>query len=333
MFKELLNRNRSQSVDRDRFEWLYLNNPHGLAKAWLAIDDRRDEAVAFTVVLPRIVKIDGQEKTVWNCGDFSVDKKYRTLGVAIKLRCKAKDAVEAGEALALYAHPNDRMKIVHQKVGHLQLGIMQRYVKVLRTNKFLNKKIPNRSTATVISFMANMLLALQDICRRPARKYRFEIKGNEQFGSDFDVLFVKASQSYRIIGDRSAKYLNWRYTQNPLYQSERLEIHDSHGLAGYVIFLVQDGIAVFKDILYMSSEGIGVALVQKWTKLMRQRGCSSISATFLNSNPVVTLFQKNGFRLRPGDSSVFGYAGNDLLLSQKWTNGVNWYMTVGDRDV
>ena len=71
----LLNRNREHKVGKDRFKWLYLDNPQGLAKVWIVQDEATRKLVAFTSVLPRLVKVSGKNVLCWNCCDFSVDKK------------------------------------------------------------------------------------------------------------------------------------------------------------------------------------------------------------------------------------------------------------------
>jgi len=95
----ILERNRNR-VDIDyikRYDWIYLNNPYGRAKAWIIFDDKSNRPVGFTGVFPRPVYVEGEKYLAWNCGDFSIDKKYRTLGVALKLRRAAKLDVDNGE--------------------------------------------------------------------------------------------------------------------------------------------------------------------------------------------------------------------------------------------
>jgi len=77
-----------------------------------------------------MVRVRGNDVLCWNCGDFSVDQKYRSLGIALKLRRAAKNAVDKGTVDALYAHPNERMAVIYQRVGHTCIGQMNRFAKV-----------------------------------------------------------------------------------------------------------------------------------------------------------------------------------------------------------
>jgi hypothetical protein len=332
IFVDLLNRNRDHDVERKRFEWLYLNNPHGRARAWIVKDEKADQAVAFTCVLPRFMYIDGEKTLCWNCGDFSVDKKFRTLGIALKLRRKAKDSVDSGEIAAFYAHPNDRMKVIHQKVGHYELGTMQRYVKLLRVDRHLEKKVNNRLVTGFFSAVINLGLKVRYF-RYPKGNFDVRFEGHQKFDSEYDGLFQDVMRKFGVIGDRSALYLNWRYYQNPLYKTERVVLRKDGRLCGYVIFYIENGIAIFKDILCVNHDEALQTLLNAWIEMLRKRKIYSISAIIMDSNPVLFCFKKAGFVTRPETSSVFAYAQQKNPIAEKWLNKDQWYMTVGDRDV
>jgi len=333
LFLNMLNRNRTVRVEQNRFEWLYLDNPQGKARAWIVVDEKTDTAVAFTSVLPRMVKVDGKEILCWNCCDFSVDKKFRTLGVAVKLRRMAKEGVDNGEIEALYAHPNDRMKLIHDRVGHPCIGKMNRYVKVLRGDRYLKKVARSRLLLSLANPIVNFFLKVKDLSVTIDKHYTSETLVDKPYDSEYDRLFEQASEAYKIIGDRRSAYLNWRYIRNPLYRTERIIIRDNGKLAGYVIFYIEDGIAVLKDILCTADDKAMSTLMGSWIKLLRRRGVDSISIGIMDKNPLISKLKKIGFRQRTDGSSVYAYAGEDTDIGSLWTNGSNWYMTVGDRDV
>jgi len=333
-FTALLNRNRAKAVKDERFEWLYLDNPSGHAKAWFVVDEKSGDKVAFTCVLPRMVKVDGKAVLAWNCGDFSVDKKFRTLGVAMKLRRKAKEAVDSDLVPAFYAHPNDRMKAVHESVGHVCIGKMNRYVKLLRADRQIKKRIKNEALQRIAQILGNTVLWLDDLrIQNHDREHTIACVKNEVFGPEYDALFETVSKNYRVIGDRSASYLNWRYHRNPLYKTDRFEIRKKGILKGYILYYIQDGVTTFKDLLCVQETNTQRCLLEKWIAFLRQEKVISISANLMNKNPMLPLFKSLGFKQRPDESSVFAYAKKGTTIQKVWLNGKNWYMTVGDRDV
>jgi len=333
LFVAILNRNRRIKVGRNRFEWLYLNNPQGKARAWFVQDETTGDTVAFTSVLPRLIKVEGRDLVCWNCCDFSVDRRYRALGVALKLRRKAKECVDNGEIPALFAHPNDRMKVIHEKVGHYRIGQMERFAKILRANQQVEKIVKNKFLARLLTPGANLFLRVTDKAFKINKRYDVRWIENEDYGEEYDRLFRAVSNWHRIIGDRGASYLNWRYGQNPLYSTDRIVIRDNGNLVGYIIFYVKNGVAVFKDILCIPDENILNTLLGQWVKMLRERRTYSISAIFMDKNPMVRSLQYVGFRRRPEVSSVYAYAQGNDAIQPVWLNGTNWYMTVGDRDV
>jgi len=334
IFLDILNRNRENKVALERFQWLYLDNPQGKARAWLVIDEKSAEAVAFTSVLPRLVKVDGRDTLCWNCCDFSVDKRFRTLGVAVKLRRKAKEGVDNRDIRALYAHPNDKMKVIHERVGHPCLGKMERYVKILKSKFQLQKIIRNSLLLSIISPVVDIGLRALDMALRCDSRFSFElIDGIAPYDVEYDKLFNDASKAYRIVGDRSADYLNWRYGRNPLYCTDKLIVRENGILKGYIVYYIENNIAVFKDILCLPDKKIAESILAYWIKSMRKKGVHSISTVLMEHNPFIKSFLHVGFKLRPDESSVYVYARKDDDIEPVWTKGSNWYMTVGDRDV
>ena len=82
----LLNATRRDPIDESRFDWMYRSNPDGPAVLWSVRETGSADLAGFTVALPRRMIVDGELRSAWNCADFSMDPRYRTLGPAIKLR-------------------------------------------------------------------------------------------------------------------------------------------------------------------------------------------------------------------------------------------------------
>ncbi|RPI83368.1 MAG: hypothetical protein EHM42_08485, partial [Planctomycetaceae bacterium] len=118
--RELLVRTRTYDISLDRLRWMYLANPDGPAVLWTVRQE--GELQGFTACLPRRMRVNGQPLRAWIGADFSMDPRQRTLGPAALLRRQARLGIEAGRADFLYAHPNERMALVHRRVGHQALG-------------------------------------------------------------------------------------------------------------------------------------------------------------------------------------------------------------------
>lgn len=328
----LLNETRDREFDASRLHWLYRQNPDGETILWSIREVATGEMVGFTVALPRRMAIDGELRTCWNCADFSIRKKYRTLGLAQKLRRAAKDAVDAGQVDLLYAHPNARMAVVHCRVGHRPVGRMQRYARLLRAGRYLRAKrgaAPAAALAgTVID--ASMRLAYGEARRKPA--CRLHVVEHVEFDERFDRLFAEHAGGRRIVGVRDATYLNWRYRDNPDYASHAVLAVEGGALCGYLLFAVEGGAGHIKDV-FPPDGLIAGDLVAAVLNEGRRRGLTSMSMVLLDGHPLISALARFGFRRRKESYEMFAYTSpggpwHDFLFQPE-----SWLITVGDRDV
>lgn len=329
----LLDRTRQATADRSRFDWLYRKNPDGEAVLWSIREVATGEMAGFTVALPRRVVVDGQARVCWNGADFSILPKFRTLGLAMKLRRAAKEGVDAGRVDFLYAHPNERMAVVHSKVGHTPVGRMVRYAKVLRAGPYLQTKIRSNRAAAAIGWMVNPLLRFDGRQWRHRHTWDVRSVSPARFDDRYDRLFEEGANGSRIIGVRDARYLNWRYAENPLYETHALEARDGSRLCGYLLFVVEDGVAHIKDLFPAGQRAAVRDLIVAMIRKGRKLGLQSLSVATLEGNPLDPYFAEFGFRKRPDGSQMFAYARADSPWRDVVTASRSWFLTVGDRDV
>ena len=55
---DLLSHNLSPDAGGRRFEWLYLENPHGLARAWVATEEGTRRGLGAAAAFPRRLPLD-----------------------------------------------------------------------------------------------------------------------------------------------------------------------------------------------------------------------------------------------------------------------------------
>jgi GNAT superfamily N-acetyltransferase len=291
------------------------------------------QAAGFTAALPRRMLVDGRERICWNCADFSIRPEFRTLGIAIKLRRAAKEGVDAGRVDFLYAHPNARMQLIHDKVGHQPVGTMLRYVKPLKAAEYLRRKMGGKVLPAVVGPIADAALSLSSYERRhkPITATRFV--ECPTFDLAFDRLFADAAPQRRFVGRRDATYLNWRYADNPLYRTHALLAESAGRLAGYLLFTVDDATAVVKDCFTADWAGVAGDLLAALVAHARRIGLTSVSTILLAGHPAEDALRLFGFRRREDTSQMYGYAPAGSPLAESVCNPAAWLLAVGDRDV
>ncbi|MBC8231139.1 hypothetical protein H8E77_16425 [bacterium] len=316
-----------------RYKWLYEDNPYGKAIAWIAIDDSSSEIAGFTAALPRKMSVLGKQMLCWNCADFSINKKYRTLGAAIKLRRAAKDGVDSGEMPFLYAHPNDRMLVVHQKVGHLVIGKMIRYAKPLKLNKKTGEVFGENILSKSVSAVGNPILRITSKEFFYKGKYESSTFKGIQFGEEFSDFYEKFRKQNKVSGVRSDEYLNWKYLENPLYEAQTHLIRMNDELVGYIIYSADNEVAQVREVCYLGRDNADKYLLASFLSYLRGQAVCSVSFVLLDSNPFIDTLKHFGFKLRTDvSSSVIAYTSSSSELAEIVLDGQNWFMTVGDRD-
>jgi len=72
--------------DERRYEWLYLRNPEGPARAWLAVDNTSGKTVGVSAAFPRRIVVNGESQAGWVHSDFCLSGASRSLGPDLKLQ-------------------------------------------------------------------------------------------------------------------------------------------------------------------------------------------------------------------------------------------------------
>jgi len=318
-----LNENFRMQLPLDRFRWLYLDNPDGRAVAWFAIDESSGGIVGSTAVTPRRIRLghSGQEVVAWNCGDFSISPRHRTMGAAIKLRRAARDAIDAGARPFLYAHPNDRMLPVHVRVGHSPLGRMVRHARRMRTE----------TGWRVVDVAGSIGLGLIGRELFVRRLEETELLTSD-VGPEFDDLYERASTRLGTALVRDARYVRWRFQRMPVDPHEIMVTRRGNTLTGYLAFVVQERVAHVKDWLAVDDSARD-QLFAGFIRDMSKRDVRSLSVIALETHPDLLAWRRFGLFRRPESSTAITYVPASFPGRAEISAPQAWYMTVGDRDV
>ena len=328
------NRTRENFSYEKRFKWIYQDNPDGKAIPWIIWEKESNIPVGFTAVFPRRILVNGKEELCWNCGDFSIEPKYRSLGVALQLRKEAKKEVNDGKVPFLYAHPNDRMKIIHQRAGHQQLGYMHRYALPLRLDSYFESKLNNNLLGKAVAFPLNQILSLMLALNKKGNHLDAVMLDSPEFNNQHEELFLELAQRYPIIGVRDKVYLNWKYADNPNHRYLLMNFFSNKQLIGYIIFSKSDLVFEIVECIVFPDEQVKDVLIH-FLKSIKDRfpETASVSVVTFETNPIVKVLRQLRFQQRSdATSSVITYTKAESGLGKNVYDKDNWYLSVGDRD-
>lgn len=338
MLLDILVRNREHGDNerrRLRFEWSYYQNPFGQPRAWLAIDESSSRTIGMVAAFPRKMLVKGNALQGWNGGDTSIDKDFRTLGVAIKLRRAVQAPVDRGEMALLYSHPVDRMRVVLEKIGHQTIGSFVRHGAILRAEPFVQKFLGRNPLSSVIAGVANVFPPLQWSPRFISRQWRLRRQSEKKFGSEFDDLFARVAPRYAVLNVRDAEFLHWRFVQNPLVQDFQIyRLERENTLHGYAIIAIENNAARILDYLIDGEASMLRSLLLQLIRAMRVRRVPTLAVRGLFSSPIVAEARKLGFWFQDRkDAGVAVYVAENSGFAQTLHDEKSWFMTQADRDV
>jgi Acetyltransferase (GNAT) domain len=323
---DLLQANLPQLPHAQYFDWLYRNNPEGLALTWVATDTGGRRLIGMASAFPRRTYHLGSEVPCYVLGDFCIVPEYRSLGLALTLQrtCLA-GLSEQGARFAL-DFPSDGMLAVYRRLGIQPDRTMVRYAKMLRANRKIAEHVAGSVVAYGLTVVANGILKLRDT--RSRRRTTWTIaKEDGPCGEEFTQTALEWSLTTRNCAARTADFLNWRYHQHPLWQFEVLTARGEGKLHGYLIqHPYRDD--YFIDEVMGEDEAVRRDLLLEAIAIARARGVQTLCAPWLSSHSLPELLRDYGFLPRESHPVV--------LLS--WLSGEggpagdkqDWYVSGGD---
>ncbi len=317
----------TEGSDGRRYDWLYLNNPHGRAKTWIATDGDNGTMVGVASSFPRRIHFDRKRETVWVLGDFCINSDYRSLGPALALQKACLRRTVSTTRTFCYDFPNTGMAAIYKRIGIEPMGAMVRLARPLRVDRVLERTIKFKPLVRGLAVAGNAWLKLTSPKAKSSGD--LEVASHEgECGEEFSRLASRVGYGYGICVDRSAEYLNWRYLAAPLNRFEISTVRDRSSLLGYAVYEQRGSNATIADLFAVEDPPAVLLLVGRVIELLRNRGVVTVSLPILESHRWVPWMRKLGFHPRES-SPVFVYAPEDSLLNPE---GKEWFLMCGDRD-
>jgi hypothetical protein len=323
----VLARNLPLAAGVDRHEWLYLSNPCGQSRVWLAEDTKTGEAVGTSAGHPKKVKVDGQVLTALNLSDFAVDKAYRSLGPALKLLRATLEPMQKGEFAFSYDHPSESMLAIYKRMGAKDVSKRNRWVRLLKVSPSLKKKWGAGLKSRIVGRAGDLALRVKDVVTKKRSGIQVEL-----LRGDPPEIDVKLDA--RVSLARSADYLRWRFQKATTHKYETLIARKNGEIAGYLAFRSEKNDVVALMDLAARGPDVIATLLSELVSHARARGASAIWATLLAGTPSEAILAANGYLLRDTHPGVCIYApkGPPEMLSAL-EDPRSWWTFEGDQDV
>ncbi|MBI3756937.1 MAG: hypothetical protein HY267_03070 [Deltaproteobacteria bacterium] len=328
---ETLRRYLTPQSDATRFDWLYRNNPWGVARAWLAFDLDTQEAIGVGSAFPRRFYTPAGPRTGFVLGDFCVSDQYRSLGPALQLQRACLDVVTGETSAFCYDFPSTQMMAVYKRLRIAPIAQMVRLAKPLRIERKVRAVVNAPVLTQAVSTLGNWVLALQDysLTQRP-RSLQIALH-NGACGEEFSQLAEATGCHFGVCLQRSAAYMNWRYIANPLGRYELVTARAENVLLAYAVFTLDGEEGMLVDLFFGKDLTVVRFLLDEVVAILRARGAATVQTAAIAPHAWVALLQQKGFRLRESRPIVI-YAPPESALPLSEAADGGWLLLYGDRD-
>jgi hypothetical protein len=327
----LLWKNNFPHLPQERYDWIYQKNPEGKAFSWIAFESESGSSVGAVSLFPRKMKVMGRRVSVGIAGDFAVNQEHRGLNAALKLQRALVTSRSQNGFEFIYGISNKKTEPVQLRVGYIKLGKIERWAKLLKSRNYLKPS----SLHWLLSRPLDYVMRKLSRETRYQRSESYSVQSIDFFDPRFDLFWEKASKQFKIIGERSREYLNWRYVKSPHqnYQVFSLIQKDNQEVLGYIVYYLQDEVVYVVDILFSDFDFILESLLAEFILCLRVQEVGSISILLFGCPLLAKKLKSFGFYPREEESSILIYLDKSSPCADIVLQGSNWLLLEGDRDI
>jgi hypothetical protein len=277
-------------------------------------------------VVERKIRLFGEECSCGYPNNFLVDINHRSLGPAIQIQ---KNILDQKSYQVIFAVPNKKSDGVLRRVGYKPIGKMERWVLVVRTEKYLKKILKALVLAKIAAVFTDFIIYAKIAFVKTSKK-GLNIHIIENFDDRFNGFWEKDKSNHAIIGERNSNYLKWRFSNYPINTYKIFTLQNSNNeLLAYLVYSnLKSGYYI--DDLLTENEEMYICLLKEFVKFSKKQGKEAITFRFFGDPRIYSALKKVGFKRRSDSNSVLVFSNfkNDDVFNKD-----KWFLTAADMDV
>jgi GNAT superfamily N-acetyltransferase len=327
------NRNHERRLD-EKYCWIYENNPHGTADAWLLREEGQTDLLGMMVAFPRRLIVHGEIRVAGVNGDFFVDSKHRTLGPAVKLVKTLMREVFAQGYELLYTFPNAKSNSVLKLAGFRKLGNMVRLALPRNVHDEFERRGISGWKLALATRVTNTVLR----CVSPETWFlntgRLQGKLESRLGSAYNVLWNRKRDAVTATVDKDAEYMNWKYGADPDDRNETFCVYDRSGAAmlGCVVYVAVGNSIEIRELI-TANERLNCPVLYLLLRYLRRSGPKNLVVVLLEGSSLENELRDVGFIERHTGRDVYVLFPEEAAnLSPLPQRPVDWMLMNSDED-
>ena len=318
---------------RDRYVWIYQNNPHGKALTWVAVDRQTDRIVGCTSVFPRKMWVHDRIELGSIGADTYVDPMWRRKGIAEALHRFSLKGMHENDIRLEFGFPLIENLGAFRRAGAYLPGNYVSARLFLSIKPFLMKfKLNGFVPYTILKALDKVFQQIMVTRALAAHESKYSVSEFNDFDESFEVFSQEILPVFKICCLRDCSYLRWRFLDNPFrkYTLIKMVRNKDSRLIGFAALEVSEENAHISEFFTRPEDDIVEALITAIIRFGIDNSLRSVSVVTDPSGTYSNGFASLRFRFQHSDQrmlEVLGESGGDALEEL-----ANWYITYADVD-
>ena len=296
-------RNNAPTYSNSRIDWLYRSgsgkpgNPCGPTDTWLAVSGGgKEDVIGCGSLYPCTFYSRGEAIPAAVAVDFRVDDQYRVFGPALKIqRAIISASREKGYRFA-FVYPNEESIGVFARVGYQPVGTSKIWIRILKSKGKLSGIVKSPALLVVLPALIDGILSAMHWLRYRPGFGKFHSEILDRCSDDFNDLWKREKDSFDFVPEKTAEFLNWRYSSHPAKKHSYFCLFDAdtRTLRGFVLFSLEDDNVSIKDVFPANGRWLE-PLLWKFISEMKRRDAQSVKLTYFGSDDFIRTIRRYGF--------------------------------------
>jgi len=330
--------------NREFLEWLYRANPGGGAITLVA--ESGGEIIGHLSSILERFRVQGSLSSVGVAVHLAIHPNSRRKGIFKSLGEQMQEELkQSNAAFSLAVFPNDKSRPGFlNKLNFSAIADVPLLVKPLQIKNILARITNKPSLAAAFSFFLRPAYqAVSQQCRIKKDDNHFKIIPISSFGAEFDLFWKQANAQAKVIQERDARFLHWRFNQRPKQNYSVAAAFKDEELVGYIatrkadIFSLKAGIIMDYLVLPQAQAAFHPLLEYALTSFKKD-GVDFCLSACLKNNIYYRKFKQGGFlaipaKLNPRKFILTGKINTKTPDSKMFMDKKNWFFTFADWDV
>jgi hypothetical protein len=269
---------------------------------------------------------------------------YRRQGMFERLANELYEELGESDVPLTYGFPNENsLGGFTKKLGWAYIASLPVHVRPINPAKILDEMPASSWLIRLAKPMARLVSPALFRVRKVDHVLKRKIHWLEYFDDQADKLWREFYDPSKIALTRDARFLNWRYFQNPSRDYRCLGYLENGDLIGYLVFRIMEqnnltGGMVTEIMARPGREDALDALLDFALEHFHQQGADLAACLMWGAPATSKMLRRKGFIVPPNRFSMKtwhfgGRVNNGSISASALKNPGNWYITFGDIDI